>query len=103
MSFEEIFDDLIAAEDDVTPGVMMREPALKCHGKVFAFYYQEKDAMCFKLGKDYPIETEGVNSFSHLSPFKHKPPMTAWYIIGRADQGFWRPLTMRALTIMRGA
>ena len=78
---------------------MMREPALKCNGKVFAFYYQDKNAMCFKLGKEYPIEKHGVQAFSHLSPFKHKPPMMAWYIVGA--QQHWSDLMQVALEHMR--
>ena len=80
--YEEIFDALIAQEPDVDPGVMMREPALKCGGKVFAFYYQDKDAMCFKLGKHFQIEELGIENYSYLSPFKHKAPMIAWCSVG---------------------
>jgi len=84
MQYETIFDRLIASQPDVEPGLMMREPALKCKGKVFLFYHQDQDALCFKLGKDFPIQDLGIDDFAFLSPFKHKPPMTAWYIVGRA-------------------
>ena len=99
--YEQIFDALIAAEPDVEPGVMMREPALKCRGKVFAFFYQDMDAMCFKLGKNFPIEEHGIADYTHLSPFKLKPPMTAWFVIGRQDEKKWRSLTKLALDQMR--
>ena len=55
-TYEDVFDNLISSEEDVEPGVMMREPALKCNGSVFAFYYEREGAMCFKLGKGFPIE-----------------------------------------------
>ena len=100
-NYESLFDSLIASEEDVSPGVMMREPALKCNGKVFMFYYEVKEAMCFKLGKNYPIEEHGVSVYSHLNPFKNKPPMTAWYLVGREYEEQWASLADVALAGMR--
>lgn len=40
---------------DVAAGKMMSAPALKCKGKVFAFFYN--DAMGFKLGKEFEPAT----------------------------------------------
>ena len=101
LEYEDLFDDLIATCDDVQPGLMMREPALKCRGKVFAFYYREPDAICVKLGKDYPVTRHGVRDFELLNPFKHKPPMAAWFVIRRSHQGAWRELMQLALNKMR--
>ena len=100
-NYEHLFDSLIAREDDVSPGVMMREPALKCNGKVFMFYYEAKEAMCFKLGKNFPIEEHGVSEYSHLNPFKNKPPMMAWYLVGGEYEETWDRLAESALTSMR--
>ncbi len=101
-NYESLFDSLIANEKDVSPGVMMREPALKCNGKVFMFYYEAKGAMCFKLGKNYPIEEHGIREYAHLSPFKKKPPMTAWYLVGGEYEEQWASLAEVALQSIRG-
>ena len=99
--YEDLFDQLISDNRDVEPGVMMREPAMKCNGKVFAFYYTSEKAMCFKLGKDYAIEGHGITDFTFLSPFKNKPPMYAWYIIGDHHQTLWEELAHVALEAIR--
>ena len=100
--YEPLFDSFIAEHEDVEPGVMMREPALKCKGKVFAFYYADKDSMCFKLGKGFLIKEYGVEKFDFLSPFKNKPPMYAWYMVGPEYADAWEELTFVALEQMRG-
>ncbi|MDX1479637.1 MAG: hypothetical protein R3301_18120, partial [Saprospiraceae bacterium] len=92
LNYEDLFDERIARDQDVIPGLMMREPALKCQGKVFAFYYQDKDAICVKLGKGYPLEVHGIKDYALLSPFKHKPPMAAWFVVDRAYQDQWGDL-----------
>jgi hypothetical protein len=99
--YENLFDQLIAENSDVGPGVMMREPALKCKGKVFAFYYADQNAMCFKLGKEYGIESHGISDYEFLSPFKKKPPMYAWYMVGDQHQAAWEELAYVALEAMR--
>ena len=99
--YEGLFDHMIASYDDVDPGLMMREPALKCNGSVFLFYYEAKSAMCFKLGKHYPIESHGIDEWSHLSPFRKKPPMAAWYIVGEQFGDKWGTLSETALNLMR--
>ncbi len=99
--YEDLFDQLIADNSDVNPGVMMREPALKCKGKVFAFYYAQAKAMCFKLGKEYVIENHGIHDYDFLSPFKKKPPMYAWFIVGDRHQPVWEELAYVALEAMR--
>ena len=81
---------------------MMREPALTCNGKVFAFYYADMKAMCFKLGKGFLIEEYGVEDVKFLSPFKNRPPMYAWYIVDNIYIEAWEELTQVALDIMRG-
>jgi hypothetical protein len=92
---------LTGSHQGVTEGVMMREPALKYRGKVFAFYYQDKNAMTFKLGKNYHIESHGITDYEFLSPFKNKPPMTAWYVIPAQHAGKWEELSRLALEAMR--
>ena len=78
--------------EGVEQGNMMRSPALTFEGKVFCFYWEAHHAMCFKLGKEYPLEQHGVTSYHHLDPFNHKPPMTAWYVVSEIDQPAWDDL-----------
>ena len=99
--YEDLFDQLIADNHDVEPGVMMREPAMKCKGKVFTFYYADSNAMCFKLGKGYEIEGHGITDYEFLSPFKNKPPMYAWFMVGDQHQSLWEELAHVALEAMR--
>lgn len=99
--YEDLFDKLIAENGDVDPGLMMREPALKYKSKVFAFYYAGENGMCFKLGKGYDIESHGIADSGFLSPFKNKPPMFAWFIVGVQHILLWEELTYVALAAMR--
>lgn len=99
--YEDLFDSFIEEFDDVGPGVMMREPAVTFRNKVFMFYYADKGAMCFKLGKGFQID-EFVESFEFLSPFKNKPPMYAWYLVSADEQHAWEELAHLALENMRG-
>ena len=85
--FESLFDQYIDNYPEIEYGKMMSAPALRKGGKVFAFFHD--GCMTFKLGKNRDLSTEfGVDHFRFLSPFKNKPPMTAWYQIGYdyADQ-----------------
>ena len=99
--YEDLFDQMIEEEEDVQPGVMMREPALTRNKKVFAFYYADKKCMCFKLGKGFLIEEYGVNEYEFLSPFKNKPPMLGWFMVSEQYVDVWPELTEVALDLMR--
>ena len=99
--YEGIFDKFIADHEDVKPGVMMREPALTCKGKVFAFFYGAKNKMCFKLGKGFLIEEYGIEEYEFLSPFKNKPPMYGWFMISEENFEAWEELTHVSLDMMR--
>ncbi len=97
--FEAIAAKTVSSNQGVAPGKMMTAPALKFKGKVFAFYWEEK--MGFKLGKDRDLATEfSIADFEFLSPFKNKPPMTAWYMVGAEYQAQWEALTLAALKWM---
>ena len=57
--------------------------------------------MGFKLGKGRDLATEfGIADFGFLSPFKNKPPMTAWYMVGADYQAQWEAMTLAALGLM---
>lgn len=95
--FKQIVEKLTSRESEVDLGKMMTAPGLRCKGKVFAFFHEDK--MTFKLGKDFDPEAKGIRQFSHLSPFKNKPPMKAWFII--PEPVFWEDLAEIALERMQ--
>ena len=97
--FEQIKNQLMDSDADVADGKMMSAPAITYNGKVFAFFYD--GAMTFKLGKDFDIESEGITEYQHLSPFKTKPPMRAWFIISAEQQSQWEALASLALERMK--
>ena len=98
--YEDLFNAFIDSDADIEPGVMMREPAVMYKSKVFMFYYADKKAMCFKLGKGFLIE-EYVDHFEFLSPFKNKPPMYAWYLVSEDESYTWEELAHLSLENMR--
>ncbi len=52
--------------------------------------------MGFKLGKEYDIDAHGVE-WQHLSPFKTKPPLYAWYVVSDKGKEKWEELSYIAL------
>lgn len=97
-----LFDQLVTEyvqKEDVAPGKMMSSPALKYQGKVFAFFH--KEAMTFKLGKNFNPESFGLHKWSYLSPFKNKPPMRAWIVVEATEKDQWPYLTELALAFMQ--
>lgn len=93
--FNEITASIIV-ERDCTLGKMMSSPGVKYRNKVFAFLWDDK--MGFKLGREYDIDQHGLYSWEHLSPFKTKPPLYAWYIVGPEDLDKWEELSFLALS-----
>ena len=53
--------------------------------------------MTFKLGKTFNAKANGIKKVRHLSPFKTKPPLKAWYIISSDQKNIWEDLTYLAL------
>lgn len=97
--FKSVCESLCGAETGVSEGPMMSSPGLKFKNKVFAFYYN--DEMVFRLGKGYHIEQHGISEFTHLSPFKNKPPMAGWFCIDEKYSQVWETLAYEALEVMR--
>jgi hypothetical protein len=80
---------------DIIPGKMMSSPGLKYKDKVFAFFY--KEAMGFRLGPQFNPVQFGLLNAKPLSPFKTKPPLKGWYIVGAEESKFWEKLSEMAL------
>lgn len=98
--YDAIVTKMLAAEEGVYEGRMMSSPALKYGDKVFAFY-SAKYGMGFRLGRDYDFTTLPTDEWSHLSPFKTKPPMRDWVVIADQHAQDWNEVTGVALNLMR--
>lgn len=97
--FEAIGEGLIEKHENITFGKMMSSPAITYKGKVFAFYHNEE--MVFRLGRDFDIHAHDIHEYTHLSPFKTKPPMRDWFCISVDYADKWVHLVQEALTVMR--
>lgn len=95
LEFEELRLKMTQTYDHVGPGKMMSAEAIQYKKKVFAFFHEGE--MTFKLGKDFDLNPFGIHEFGHLSPFKNKPPMKAWYIISPQYIDQWSVLVEKAL------
>lgn len=97
--FNTLTEQMAEAHPKVGPGKMMSSPAIQYNGKVFAFFY--KEAMTFKLGKDCDARQQfDLQKIAHLSPFKNKPPMTAWFIVEADESEKWPMLAEYAMEQM---
>ena len=97
--FDGIQQRMTASEGDVMEGNMMRSPGLKCRDKVFAFYHKER--MGFRMGPQFDPEEFGLVDWGPLSPFKTKPPLKGWFMVGGGDVEAWEKLTGLALEFTR--
>lgn len=82
----------------VALGKMMSSPGIQFNGKNFAFFH--RDEMVFRLGREWKPEKIGIKDWSHLSPFKNKPPLYDWFCITSKDADLWPELATLALSRM---
>ncbi|HJN91613.1 MAG TPA: hypothetical protein QGF05_02665 [Dehalococcoidia bacterium] len=101
--FQEIVMELDAAHADVQIGKMMSSEALTVKGKVFCFFWERRNAMVFKLGKEAETERAAMAGWEWLNPFKNKGPMKAWYAVPLARKRAWKSLAEEALEMGRSA
>ena len=97
-------DEMLSRHGDIATGKMMSSEALTFGGKVFAFYSAKGAGVGLgvRLGRDYPFERLPLTTWSHLAPFKTKPPMRDWILVGADDVERWRDLAEEALRVARG-
>jgi len=98
---KELLIKLKSIDQNIELGKMMSCDGLTYKGKVFCFEY--KDKMVFKLGKGYDIKQHGIENYSHLSPFKTKGPMLAWFELDNSYQTHFEELAIKALEVMKHA
>lgn len=94
--FDEIADDLVAQNADVTLSQMMGMPALKRAGKLWVGFW--KGEMVFKLVD--PVERERALAFegAHLfDPGERDRPMKEWVVVPETHAKEWPNLAERAL------
>lgn len=102
-SWRALADDLVAREKGVEPGKMMSSDAVTLRGKVFAFHTTKGrfEGLGLRLGRDYDVEGLGLTAWEHLAPFRSKPPMLDWVLVGPQDIDRWPELAAIALERMR--
>lgn len=87
----------LTARDEVSLGKMMRSPAIKVKGKVFAFFHQ--NTMIFKLDRQTALYKARYPGSDYLSPFKNKLPMKGWLNVPSAFSDDWESLAVEALKV----
>ena len=94
--FLEIYERFPKSNPGAVQGKMMSSDALKVRDKVFCFFYEQKDAMCFKLGKDADPERPELATASLLNPFKSKGPLKGWFVVPFTEKAVYQALTEEA-------
>ncbi|MEQ9691252.1 MAG: hypothetical protein RLO48_16100 [Bauldia litoralis] len=104
-AWRHLADDLVANESGVERGRMMSSDAVKFGGKVFAFYTTKGKfaGLGVKLGRDIDVFSLGLSEWEYLAPFKSKPPMMDWILVGPKDRARWPDMARFALDMMRAA
>lgn len=97
--FENLAEALIKKNSKIKTGKMMSSPGLKYNDKFFAFLYNDK--MCFRLGRDFNLNSAGIKNYELLNPFKTKPPLKDWFVIGVDEQKHWLFLAESSLELLK--
>ena len=101
----ELADRLVAGHAGVSHGKMMSSDAVTFGGKVFAFYTDKGRfaGLGLRLGRDFDVEALKLADWEHLAPFKSRPPMVDWILVGSRHSDRWTELARLALKQMRKA
>lgn len=96
---------LVAKETGVERGRMMSSDAVTFGGKVFAFYTTKGHfaGLGVKLGRDLDVFSLKLTEWEYLAPFKSKPPMMDWIVVGNQDRDRWPEMARLAFDVMRSA
>lgn len=97
--FNKLRDTMTASYTEVMKGTMMSSPGIQLKGKNFAFLYNQ--SLAVRLGRDFEPESEGIHKYILLNPFKTKPPLKDWFVIGFEEADKWLPLIKIAMVKMR--
>lgn len=82
---------LLASHSGIELGKMMAADALTVFGKVFAFHSTKggRPGLGCRIGRDADPGAFGVKDWQYLAPFKTKPPMRDWIVVGISDHEKW--------------
>ncbi len=97
--FDEIRAEL-CGQAGVEPGKMMTSDGLTVRGKVFCFFWGQRNAMVFKLGKEADTDRAELAGWEWLNPFKNKGPMKAWYEVPFTRKRYWKTLAEEAADVV---
>ncbi len=102
-TWEALADRLVSSEEGVEHGRMMSAEAVTYQGKVFAFRSTKSGTagLGVRLGRDFDFPSIPTDAWTHLAPFKTKPPMKDWIIVADHQAHHWPGLANIALTLMR--
>lgn len=92
---------LAETHPDVAAGKMMSSRALTYKGKSFAFYYQQQNAMVFRVGKTFDADAARIQHHSPLSPFKTRGPVPGWLQVTVEGRDQWEGLAVLALDALK--
>lgn len=89
--YEKIVQHILETYEGTYEGKMMSAPGVKYNDKVFVFYY--KKDMVFRLGDEFSPLAHNIKNPRLLNPFKNKPPLKGWFIIGYDQKDRWEELS----------
>lgn len=92
-------DRFLETHHDVFQGKMMSADALTHNGSVFAFYSTKggRVGLGCRVGRETDIGHFNLSDWQHLAPFKNKPPMKDWIVVGLGDLPMWSVLAEHCL------
>jgi hypothetical protein len=98
--FDEIADDILAANGDVERTQMMGMPAVKADGKLVCGWVRSEEAMVFKL-PDPAIHAAalGLEGAHLFDPGGNGRPFKEWVVVPAAHASEWPGLAGQALTL----
>jgi|SRR2546421_8347093 len=99
--YDEICDDLVARNPEVSLGQMMGMPAIKAGGKMIGGFSRSEEAMVFKLPAAGAREQALALDGAHLFDPAGGRPMKEWVVVPPAHAGEWPRLAELALASPR--
>ncbi len=87
------------------PGRMMSAEAVTRDGKVFAFWSTKggREGLGLRIPRNVDLSEFALTDWQHLAPFKTRPPMKDWIVVGRRDRDKWAALGRLAYEQMETA
>lgn len=102
-SWVNLRDRMLFTHPNVSRGKMMSADALTFGGKVFAFYSTKggRVGLGCRIGREADSSQFELTDWQHLAPFKSKPPMKDWIVIGVGDIDRWGAVAEHCLNTFR--